>query len=265
MKKRFFLLYLLIFFFVAAGIVSHTVFKKQTSTVMASLLGKDIYNPPDLQDLKDDDHGHSVRRGLELMSHTSEELPDHVGNTLSCINCHATGAPNRTLTFVGIAKNYPEKEGKKRDLKERINGCMTRSMNGKKLPRNSNEMNAMADYLKFLASNTEHVDTDPWTQGIELDKSELPKVSAKEGRELYEDHCMKCHAKDGGGKKSINTPPLWGENSYKEGSGMSRNTMATAFIQQAMPKDKPGSLSLHEATAIAKYINSHSRPGKSSD
>lgn len=263
--KKFFWVYFLIFLLAAGGIISNTVFKEQTSTTMASLSGKDTYNPPDIQDLKDDDHGRSVHKGLELMTHTSEELPNHVGNTLSCVDCHATGTPNRTLTFVGIAKNYPEKTGKKRDLKERINGCMQRSMNGKKLPRSSTEMNAMVDYLDFLSTNTEHADTDPWTQGIELDESELPKASAKDGKTLFKDHCMKCHGEDGGGKESINTPALWGEDSFKEGSGMSRNTMATQFIHDAMPKDDPGSLSLHEAAAVAKYINSHDRPGKSSD
>lgn len=36
-------------------------------------------------------------------------------------------------------------------LKERINGCMERSMNGEALPNDSREMEAMIAYLKWLS------------------------------------------------------------------------------------------------------------------
>lgn len=243
------------------GIIMNTVYKKQTADMMANLLHRDTFHPPDVSKLAHDQHGNSVRRGLKIMNNTSEELPNHVGNTLSCVSCHATGAPNRSLTFIGVAKKYPRmKNGQKQDLRNRINGCMMRSMNGKKLPRNSKDMNAMVDYLTFLSKNTKHADIDPWTQSPELDKGDLPQVSAKKGKQLYKDHCLKCHGPNGNGIKSINTPAVWGKNSYNDSAGMSRNTMATPFIQNAMPKDDPGSLSTREAAAIAKYINAQDRP-----
>ena len=39
-------------------------------------------------------------------------------------------------------------------LKERINGCMLRSMNGKDLPKDSPEMEALIAYIKFLGQGT---------------------------------------------------------------------------------------------------------------
>ena len=39
-------------------------------------------------------------------------------------------------------------------LKERINGCMLRSMNGKALPKDSPEMEALIAYIKFLGHGT---------------------------------------------------------------------------------------------------------------
>jgi cytochrome c len=37
-------------------------------------------------------------------------------------------------------------------LKERINGCMRRSMNGKNLPEDGPEMEALIAYIKFLGT-----------------------------------------------------------------------------------------------------------------
>lgn len=259
--KKFFWVYFLAFFLVMAGIILNTAYKDQTSTAMASLLGKETFHAPDIENLKDDDYGRSVRKGMDIMNNTTTELKGNVGNQLSCVSCHAGGTSHHTLTFVGVADKYPsysERDGKVNDLADRINGCMLRSMNGKELPKNSSKMKAMVNYITYLSKDVDEPDQASWLKSDELDK--LPRASAKEGEELYKHHCMKCHAADGDGIDSMNTPALWGENSFNDGAGMSRNTMATGFIQHAMPKDDPGSLSEHDAAAIAKFINSHDRP-----
>ena len=38
--------------------------------------------------IPDDSLGRSIRRGRALLLHTRDSLPDHVGNALTCTNCH---------------------------------------------------------------------------------------------------------------------------------------------------------------------------------
>lgn len=63
------------------------------------------------------------------------------GNNLACQNCHLDGGTNRAgLPLVGVAKTYPKfstRDHRVLSLPERLNDCMTRSMNGRPLPEDS--------------------------------------------------------------------------------------------------------------------------------
>jgi cytochrome c len=48
---------------------------------------------------------------------------------------------------------YRSREGEVGTLEERINGCMTRSLNGRALPVGSEEMKAFVAYIKFLSAD----------------------------------------------------------------------------------------------------------------
>src|SRR6185503_3418579 len=80
----------------------------------------------------------------------------YAGNDLACVNCHLDaglrpfGAP-----FVSTYAIFPMMvDDAVITLKERINGCMIRSMNGMELPEDSPEMQAIIAYIKFLGQGT---------------------------------------------------------------------------------------------------------------
>ncbi|MDH4074072.1 MAG: hypothetical protein OEV41_13300, partial [Gammaproteobacteria bacterium] len=76
------------------------------------------------------------------------------GSHLACASCHLDiGTRPGTLSLLETAGQYPRESGRDggvRDLRDRINGCMTRSMNGRELPRDSVEMIAMEQYILGL-------------------------------------------------------------------------------------------------------------------
>ena len=90
--------------------------------------------------------GEMVKYGKELVVNTpkligpqaSDEKMRYAGNNLTCQNCHLdAGTKPYGGTFVGTYAAFPQ-YGARGDsigtLADRINGCMTRSMNGKALP-----------------------------------------------------------------------------------------------------------------------------------
>ena len=84
-------------------------------------------------------------------------------------------------------------------LKERINGCMIRSMNGKELPEDSPEMQAIIAYIKFLGKGTPEGVRVP---GMGLFPIADPPLAADatRGQTVYADLCARCHKDDGQGE-----------------------------------------------------------------
>ena len=82
---------------------------------------------------------------------------------MACASCHLGGGTEPgTLSLLQTAAAYPRfsgRDGGERDLVDRINGCMTRSMNGRELSRESTEMVAMVAYITSLGDI--YADTDP--------------------------------------------------------------------------------------------------------
>jgi len=66
-----------------------------------------------------------------------------LATNLACKNCHLDAAQSRRRTIGRRLKTYPSsrpRSGRVISLAERIDECMTRSMNGRKLPDASREM-----------------------------------------------------------------------------------------------------------------------------
>ena len=119
---------------------------------------------PDITKLPDDKYDQMVRQGKALMEATYKyigpEVKDvgkrYAGNNLSCVACHMeAGGRKFGNPCVGKFVSFPQYRGREDAIsttEERINGCMERSMNGHKLPRDSQEMKAMMSCLKFLST-----------------------------------------------------------------------------------------------------------------
>ncbi|XGI83556.1 c-type cytochrome [Halorutilales archaeon Cl-col2-1] len=229
--------------------------------------------------------GELIRYGRSLMANTSEEMPQYVGNNLSCANCHGGGdLPTTTgmvgqdinlIPFVGTSAGYPEWTGRTyrmRNMRLRITGCFLRSMDGGpnspagELPAlKSKEIQAMESYMIWLGKGTP-AETEPYWRHLKKQEAEERKpvqnTNPVRGAKLYLEHCSRCHGNDGQGLLGGSQyPPIWGSGSYSDGAGMSRLYTSTAFIREAMPYDSPHDLTnWSDAQDVAGFVNAHNRP-----
>jgi thiosulfate dehydrogenase len=132
--------------------------------IHSSAVAADSWTVPDIDTLPDDADGKLVRLGRELTvatyAHIGPRVADkserYAGNNLSCQSCHLEAGTKRYgLPFVGVFGDFPQyraREGRVGTLEDRVNGCMTRSMNGRALPDDSTEMRAFVAYIRFLSS-----------------------------------------------------------------------------------------------------------------
>jgi len=180
-----------------------------------------------------------------------------------------------SASWVGITERFPQfsnRSNLESTLEDRINGCMERSMDGKKLPEGSREMEAILAYMEWLS---EDIPEDRKLEFQGFPSIQIPDfaVDLEKGAALYRVECARCHGENGEGIKNTVPgagfylyPPLWGEDSYNDGAGMHRVITAANFIKGNMPfgeasRDNP-KLSDEEAYHLAGYINSFSRPEK---
>lgn len=227
----------------------------------------DAFKAPSMEDVPEGEEGELIKLGYEYTTQTSTALDGYVGNTLSCASCHADGGTGQALDLVGITKTHPKynpRAGKVVTIEDRINGCFKRSMNGKPLPPEGEEMSAMVAYFEYISQNVpDGTKERPWAK-LKLIEGKLPEQpNVENGREIYQAACLSCHGEDGNGMN--NGLAVWGENSYNIGAGMSRLRTAGGFIKAYMPKVatggyEPGSLTDEEAINVAAYLNAQYRP-----
>ncbi len=219
--------------------------------------------------------GDLIAHGYKLISQTYAVIGPEVaapamrfaGNNFACQNCHLDGGTNRSaLPLVGVYKTYPKFSARSNrviSLAERIDECMTRSMNGRKLRDDSREMAAFLAYLRFIAE-PESVKAEPAPPAAQ-------PASATRGAEVYVRVCAACHQPDGLGRRRGSSeaalgyefPPLWGPDSYNDGAGMDQFLRAVGFIQHNMPRGTDPAhpqLSLQDAWDIEAFLQSKPRP-----
>lgn len=212
--------------------------------------------------------------GKQLIDSTSKYLGPHgvvasITNGLNCSSCHLeSGTKLHTFNFMAVASTYPkfrERSGRIESVEFRINECLQRSLNGKKIDSLSKEMRALVAYIKWTG-----IDINP---AIAKTK-ELPflerAADPERGKLIYLAKCKSCHGENGGGvliQDSLRYvyPPLWGEHSYAVSAGMFRITKLASFIKYNMPFgatfEKP-QVTDAEAWDLAGYITSQPRPKK---
>ena len=197
------------------------------------------------------------------------------GNNLACMNCHLkAGTKAGSGSWVGVTERFPQFRGRSNSIgtiEGRINGCVERSMNGKKLPIDSKEMNAIVAYMKWLGEGLPPEREKEFKGYVKINLPEVA-VDLEKGKSLFSKECAVCHGENGQGVKLADSskgyqyPPLWGEDSYNTGAGMHRVITSAEFIKGNMPFgeatwDNP-KLTDEEAYHLAGYINSFDRPVK---
>jgi thiosulfate dehydrogenase len=214
---------------------------------------------PDESEIRDTTVLAAVRRGRAILANTRDSLPQHVGNKLRCVSCHmGDGLKPNQMPLIGVYARFPQYRPRSATveiIEDRINDCFERSMNGKALARDGRPMRDIVAYLAFLSYGI--------PVGAQVEGQGIPRLDplagdTVRGRELFTTSCTICHGVDGQGTNAA--PPVWGPHSYNVGAGMARVRTAAAFIKQAMPFDKPGTLTPQQSFDLAAYINSRQRP-----
>ncbi|MDP2309862.1 MAG: c-type cytochrome [Pseudomonadota bacterium] len=221
---------------------------------------------PDPATIPEGPVGDAVRRGQALVSRTREELPEHVGNGLHCTSCHLEGGTVANAgPWIGITGVFPEfrtRNAKVNVLQDRVNDCFERSMDGKPLPADSEEMTAIVAYMTWLS---EGVPSGVPIEGRGFARiKEPPTPDPEHGKALYGERCVACHGAEGAGLEGPDAayvyPALWGNRSFNIAAGMSRLDTAAAFVRWNMPLGQGGTLTDQEAYDLAAYFTTQPRP-----
>lgn len=245
--------------------------KEKTPMMAAALLQVDSTAIPN------DKFGEEVKYGQQLMYNTAYYIgPEgingkYLGNKMNCTNCHQQGGTKPfSFNLMLSHEDYPQyraREGKVLTLAERVNNCVTRPHNGRPLPLDSKEMVAFLSYFRWINS---FVPKDKPFKGQKNLPVTLPDIAAnpEHGALLYEQHCARCHGKEGEGQLrpdqvTYTYPPLWGKYGYQPGSSMHRVIKQAQWLKANMPYDKATwdkpFLSDAEAMDIAAFVNDDSR------
>lgn len=226
------------------------------------------YTPPPDSAIPNDELGASIRRGLALVTRTTDSLPRYAPGNIQCASCHIDAGRRRdAAALIGVTARFPkymDRTGAVIPIEDRINYCFTRSLAGKRLPNDSREMQDIVAYLAFISTGV--------PQGARVKGESMPKMpkltgDTTRGAQIFATTCAMCHGVDGQGNAPV-IPAIWGPKSYSIGASMAREERAATFIRHFMPQNKPGSLTDQQAYDVAAYINAHSRPdspGKEND
>ena len=156
--------FVFLYYWTVRAVVAVAVGIAATGAGQAQTISPPVWTVPEVGALPDDDHGRLVRRGRDLITatyaHIGPEVPDSAkrfaGNNLACSNCHLeAGTKKFGLPIFGLVELFPQysaRLGAEITIEDRVNSCMSRSMNGRALPSDSPEMQAMVAYIRFLSS-----------------------------------------------------------------------------------------------------------------
>ena len=200
-----------------------------------------VYTIPQDTAILDEPNADQIFYGKRLLNETKRLLPDHVGAAMNCNSCHiAQGKIPLGDPYINSYNFYPRvmpRAGKEVNLVQRINGCFQRSMNGKPLPPESEEMQAMIAYMKWLSQNVPKEQLVDIRNAGAVDESLV--ADPVRGEQIYYAQCATCHGDNGEGIKDsrgdIVFPPLWGDESFNIGAGLARTYKAASFVKYNMP------------------------------
>ena len=219
-----------------------------------------------------------IRYGKDLIVNTAQHIGKnatdpalrYAGNDLSCQNCHLNaGLQPFAAPFISTFATFPMMvDDQVLTLTGRLNGCRRRSLNGKDLPIDSREMQALVAYIKFVGTGT--------PEGVRLPGMGLKPIAnpqsppdSRRGQEVYAQQCAKCHKEDGQGELKpspgvgYSIPPLWGEASFNAGAGMAKIAYAAAYIHANMPfgiSYVDPVLTVQQAWDVAAFMDSKPHP-----
>src|SRR6266550_7592502 len=169
-----------------------------------------IWTVPEIGALPNNANGRLVRRGRDLITatfaHIGPEVADpakhFAGNNLACSNCHLQAGTKKfgipLFGLFGAFPHYSARLGAQITIEDRLNACMTRSMNGRPLPAGAPEMQALVNYIKFLSTGVSPGQLLPGMGTGNMPELDRPADPTR-GETGYANACVACHGQDGAG------------------------------------------------------------------
>ena len=217
--------------------------------------------------------GAAIKAGHDefVYTNTNALTAGHVGNDLTCENCHFDGGTTGpgTGSMIGSFASFPTLNpmtGKAITLEDRIDNCFARSMNGTPLPYDSAAMTNLVAYLNWISRGVP-VDGAQADQGYAKMATTQPANPAN-GQVVYAKECVTCHGTSGQGNPAatfivdgvkLSAPPIAGPESYNTGAGMSHPKVLAGFVHVDMPFGQ-SNLSAQDSVDVAAYVDSLPRP-----
>jgi thiosulfate dehydrogenase len=248
------------------GAAAMLVVNAPAPTIAARSARLATWRPPLAADAPKDAYGDAVRLGEKLLTETAAIAPKHVGNSLSCSNCHLdagrkAGAAPLWAAFVNFPA-FRKKNGEINSFQKRVQDCFLYSMNGDPPALGSRELLAIESYAAYMARGLPS-GVSPAGRGFPKIAAPAQPGDAARGSAVYAEKCATCHGSGGAGQATDGKmlyPPLWGARSYNWGAGMATIDKAAAFIRANMPLGQEGTLTIQQAWDVATYIDSQVRP-----
>jgi len=225
-----------------------------------------IWRVPDESTIPEGPVGAAIRYGKKVLTDTQTYARVYIGNGLNCSSCHLdAGRKPYASPWVGLWGVFPEyrsRNGQVDALQDRVNDCFERSMNGRPLPYDSDEMRGILAYIWWLSKD---VPTGVAVRGRGFARVPMSRsADPKRGEAIYAAKCAACHGTDGQGRDGPNGeylfPALWGPKSFNIGAGMARLSNAAGFVKANMPVGQGNTLSDVDALDIAAYFTRQPRP-----
>src|SRR5215510_1929696 len=167
--------------------------------------------------------GDAVRYGKKVLTETQTYANAYVGSGLNCSSCHLdAGRKAYASPWVGLWGVFPEYRSRSatiNSLQERVNDCFERSMNGKPLPYDSDEMRGILAYIWWLSKD---VPTGVAVRGRGFARVRMSRpADPNRGESVYAMKCAVCHGADGQGREGPNGeylfPALWARDHSTSG------------------------------------------------
>jgi thiosulfate dehydrogenase len=215
-------------------------------------------NAADSTVFPDGPDGAAARRGFAILAATRDSMPGYVGANLRCFSCHLdNGRRPNSVPLTGAYGRYPgynPRDNRVISIQDRVNNCFRRSLAGRNIPIDGEQMNAIVMYLALVSRGI--------PMGAHVDGQGMPSLPAlrgdiSHGAAIYAASCQRCHGEKGDGIPPA--PALWGPRSYSVGASLARVSRAATFIRHNMPFDSAGVLSDQQAYDVAAYVLSHPR------
>mgnify|MGYP003776058403 CR=1 FL=1 len=273
-------------FFIIMGVIATCIFfpnllqrEKSLTSIKTDQGNEPLWLPPDSSLILQDKNKELIAYGKELVVHTSSYLGPQgkirqISNGMNCQNCHLkAGTKIFGNNYSAVAANYPkfrDRSGSVESIESRVNDCIERSLNGKKLNNSSREMRAFVSYINWVGQGVPK-NFKPRGTGLWELKPISRAADPLKGKLIFTNICQRCHGMQGEGlrendKAEWKYPPLWGENSFNTGAGLYRLSRFAGYVKTNMPYgiatfNKPV-LTDEEAWDVAAYVNTMPRPTK---